>query len=800
MNAHALERLEFGKVLDRIAAGCMLPLGAAAVRALAPLTDAEGIRTRADRIGEAVAILDQGHDFAVERFEDPGPILERAAIEDSALTAPELQTVASVLRNARDFQRTFKRLRDTAPGLWKLSMDLAPEPDLLAAIERAIQVDGSVADDASEELRRIRRQVRDLQDRIRKRLETLLQKADLKPFLTGDYVTLRNGRYVVPILATQAGEVPGIIHDRSDTGYTAFVEPQFLVGPGNELRSLTSDEEREIQRILRELTRAVRERLWGLRETLRVLVEFDVVRAAARYARARHMTRPVFAEDGRLRIIAGRHPILEDAIAGSGGAVVPLDFELGGPPREAGGAPGAAVRTIAITGANAGGKTVSLKTIGLVCLMAQTGLMVPAKDGSTFPLLERVLVDIGDEQSIEANLSTFSGHIRHISEILSQAGPRTLVLLDEIGAGTDPVEGGALACAILKALHDRGALTVATTHLGQVKGFVHEQDGMENAAVQFDPKTLAPTYHLIIGLPGASHAFSIARRHGLPDEVLRTAEGLVDSRAIEMEGLLSRLTAALKKAEADAAKARRERAEAEEARKELSGRLEELKHERKESLRKAVEEARGLVDNTRREMERAIGEARRTGADAAAATQLRRKVEEKRASFKKKAVELAPKVRAGIPARDLQVGRRVWVEAMNRPGIVVRVDERRGKVEVNAEGLAIEVDAAALREPDAEAAPAPPAHGHTVVRRPVSVAPEVKLIGQHVEEAMRSLETYLNEACLAGLGSVRIIHGFGTGALRDAVHAMLKKHPLIASFHYGEKHEGGRGATVAVLK
>jgi DNA mismatch repair protein MutS2 len=544
----------------------------------------------------------------------------------------------------------------------------------------------------------------------------------------------------------------------------------------------------------------VRERLWGLRETLRVLVEFDVVRAAARYARARHMTRPVFAEDGRLRIAAGRHPILEDAIAGSGGAVVPLDFELGGPPRETGGAPGAAVRTIAITGANAGGKTVSLKTIGLVCLMAQTGLMVPAKEGSTFPLLERVLVDIGDEQSIEANLSTFSGHIRHISEILAQAGPRTLVLLDEIGAGTDPVEGGALACAILKALHDCGALTVATTHLGQVKGFVHEQDGMENAAVQFDPKTLAPTYHLVIGLPGASHALSIARRHGLPEEVLRTAEGLVDSRAIEMEGLLTRLTAALKKAEADAAKARRERAEAEEARKELAGRLEELKHERKESLRKAVEEARGLVDNTRREMERAIGEARRTGADAAAAKQLRRKVEEKRTSFKKKAVELAPKVRAGIPVDDLQVGRRVWVEAMNRPGIVVRVDERRGKVEVNAEGLAIEVDAAALREPDAEAAPAPPPHGHTVVRRPVSVAPEVKLIGRHVEEAMRSLETYLNEACLAGLGSVRIIHGFGTGALRDAVHAMLKKHPLIASFRYGEKHEGGRGATIAVLK
>jgi DNA mismatch repair protein MutS2 len=432
--------------------------------------------------------------------------------------------------------------------------------------------------------------------------------------------------------------------------------------------------------------------------------------------------------------------------------------------------------------------------------MAQAGLMVPAKDGSTFPLLDRVLVDIGDEQSIEANLSTFSGHIRHTSEIMSLAGKRTLILLDEIGAGTDPVEGGALACAILKALHDRGAMVVVTTHLGQVKGFVHEQPGMENAAVQFDQETLTPTYRLVVGLPGASHALTIARRYGLPPDVLATAEELVDSRAIEMEGLLARLTESLKKAEADAATARRERAEAEEARKTLAESLEDLKRDRKETLRKAVTEAQGLVDNTRKEMERAIEEARRSGADATAAKQLRRKVEVKRASFKKKAGELAPKPRAGIRLEDLEIGRRVWLETMNRHGIVTRIDKRRGKVEVNAGGLPIEVDAAALREPDADAAPAPAPAGRTVVRRPISVPPEVKLIGMHVEEAMRSLETYLNEACLAGLGSVRIIHGFGTGALRDAVHAMLKKHPLIESFRYGEPGEGARGATVAVLK
>ena len=810
----------------------MLSMGAAAARDMRPMTDLALIRTRSERIAEGAAALAGGNDFAVERFDDPQAAFDRAAIADSALAPAELQTVAAILRNARDLQKVFKRLRDVAPSLAKLSYDLAPAPELLDAIEKAILPDGTVSDDASPDLRRIRRELKELQDRLRHRLEALVQSADLKAYLTGDYITQRNGRYVIPILATQVGQVPGIVHDRSDTGHTAFVEPQFVVAMGNELRALASDEEREVQRILRELTALVRGYLYSLRVTAKTLIEFDLVRAAARYARIHQMTRPTFAEDGVLKIIGGRHPILEDSLTPGGHKVVPLDFEIG-----------ARVRTIAITGANAGGKTVSLKTIGILCLMAQTGLLVPAREGSTFPVLERVLVDIGDEQSIEANLSTFSGHIRHINEILSAfgqphsggwhghpmlgdrasldtctvtqqrvavppaetdavpaSGPRSLVLLDEIGAGTDPVEGGALACAILKALHDRGALTVVTTHLGQVKGFVHEQDGMENAAVQFDPETLTPTYQLVIGLPGASHALTIARRFGLPEEVLATAEKLVDSRAIEMEGLLARLTQSLRKAEADAETARRERAEAEEARKNLAERLEEAKRERKEALRKAVEEARGLVDNTRREMERAIEEARRAGADAAAAKQLRRKVEEKRDSFRKKAGQLAPKPRPAIPLASLLVGQRVWIETMKRHGTVSRIDERHGKVTVDAGGLSIEVDASAVCQPDAES-PAPPAtQGRTVVARPAAVAPELNLIGQHVEEAVRNLERYLNEACLAGLGNVRIIHGFGTGALRDAIHAMLKKHPLIASFHYGEKHEGGRGATIAVLK
>jgi DNA mismatch repair protein MutS2 len=416
--------------------------------------------------------------------------------------------------------------------------------------------------------------------------------------------------------------------------------------------------------------------------------------------------------------------------------------------------------------------------------------------------LRQVLVDVGDEQSIEANLSTFSGHIQHIRGILAVADERTLVLLDEIGAGTDPIEGGALACAILKALHRRGALTVVTTHLSQVKGFVHEHEGMENAAVQFDPETLTPTYQLVVGQPGASHALRIARRLGLPEEVLATAEELVDSKSIEMEGLLTRLTLALKKAEADAETARRERAEAEEAGKQIAEQLDRLKADRKAALRRAAEEARGLVENTRREMERALAEARKTGADASAAKELRRQVEVKRESFKKKAAQLSPRPRPPIPLKALAIGDKVWVETMKRHGTVSEIHERRGKVTVDAGGITIQVDASSILAPEEGGAAAEPAptQGRTIVARPAAVSPELDLRGLRVEEALRKLDTYLNHACLGDLASVRIIHGFGTGAVRDAVHKVLAAHPLIASYHYGEKPEGGRGATIAVLK
>jgi len=789
MDDHTLERLEFGKVLERIAGRARLGLGADAARRLRPAPDAAAVETQSARIGDAMAALDRDLAFAVEPFEDPADPLARAAIEDAALAPADLQTVATILRNARDLQKTFHGAREAAPSLWKLAADLAPEPALLRAIEEAIEPDGTVADGASADLARIRRAMRDVQERVRLRLEKMVQQADLKPFLTGDYVTLRSGRYVIPVQAVQAGEIPGIIHDRSDSGATVFVEPQQIVVLGNELRSLAADEQREVQRILRALTARVRAHLEPLRETVAALVEFDLVRACALYGRERRMTQASFSDDESLVIVKGRHPILEEALAESGREVVPLDFEIGGP-----------VRTIAITGANAGGKTVALKTIGLAVLLAHSGLPVPADEGTRLPRLRQVLVDIGDEQSIEANLSTFTGHMQHVREILASAGEGTLVLLDEIGAGTDPVEGGALACAVLGALHKKGATTVVTTHLGQVKGFVHEHAGMENAAVEFDPETLEPTYRLILGRPGASHALRIARRLGLPEDVLATAEGLLDSGAIEMEGLLARLTVALKKAEAEADTARRERAEAETARKELSKQLADLKRERKEALRKAAEEARGLVENARREMERALQQARRAGAPAEETRDLRRQVEEKRDALKKKAGELAPKPRKPLPLESLSEGRRVWVETMKCHGTVTKIDGRRRKVTVDARGLEIEVDASAIQQPDDKTPPPEPAAGRTIVPRPTAVAPEVNLRGERYDEARRHLETYLHEAYLADLPSVRIIHGHGTGALQQMVHEFLKEFPLVESFRFGERGEGGRGVTVAQFK
>ncbi len=791
MNAHTRERLEFGKVLDRIAARARTAPGQEAARALEPTSDPEAIRTRADRTADAMAVLELGRDFAVERFENPADILERAAIEDAMLAPLELRTVATVLRNAEDLQKVFRRLRADAPTLWKLSLDLVPAPELRDAIEAAIEPDGTVADRASVELRRVRVEMRKVEDRIRSRLEAMVENADVKPFLTGDYVTRRSGRNVIPVVANQAGQVPGIIHDRSDSGATVFLEPQAVVDLGNELRGLASEEQREVRRILRERTTGVRDHLHGLRRDVALLVEFDVLRASARYARAHRMVRPTVAEGGSLAIVAGRHPVLEDTLAEAGEAVVPLDF-----------VPEEPIRTVAVTGANAGGKTVSLKTIGLLALMAHTGLPVPADRGTAFPLLGRILVDIGDEQSIEANLSTFSGHVQHIRTVLAEADRRSLVLLDELGAGTDPIEGGALACACLRALHAAGARTVATTHLSQVKAFVHEQTGMDNAAVEFDPATLRPTFRLVLGRPGASHALTIARRLGLPEEVLEGAEALLDSDALAMEDLLARLTASLRKAEADAAAAGRRREEAEAAQNRLRKELTDVKRERKEALRKAAEEARGLVENTRRQMERALEEARRAGADASRTRHLRRKVEEKREGLRAQSRRLAPRPRNRIPLEDLEPGRRVWVESMRTHGTVTAVDARKGKVSVDAGGLAMEVDASAVLEPDAEGARPErrPPEGRTVVRPTGPVPPEIHLRGQRYEEARRNLETYLHEAALADLGSVRIIHGHGTGALQQMVQEFLAEFPLIESYRFGERGEGGRGVTIATFR
>ena len=343
-------------------------------------------------------------------------------------------------------------------------------------------------------------------------------------------------------------------------------------------------------------------------------------------------------------------------------------------------------------------------------------------------------------------------------------------------------------------------MTVVTTHLGQVKGFVHEQEGMENAAVEFDPETLEPTYRLILGRPGASHALRIARRLGLPDEVLQTAENLVDSGAIEMEGLLARLTASLKEAESQAATARRERQEAEAAREELSRQLADLKRERKESLRQAAEEARRMVENVRREMQQTLQQARRAGADADATRHLRRQVEDKRTRLKRKTQELAPRPPAAIPIETLSEGQRVWVAPLKCPGTVSRVDRRRKKVTVEARGAVIEVEASSILEPPTPAETPTPPTGRTVVARPSQVSPELNLRGLRADEARRHLETYLHQAFLAELRSVRIIHGHGTGALQQMVHELLKGFPLVESFRFGERGEGGRGVTVVVFR
>jgi len=791
MDAHALELLEFRKIQEMVVTRTTLDATRAAVeRDLVPTTDRQAILRRRDRVSELAVLLRNGKDFSILIMDDPSQFLHRAHIEDSYLGGNELRQVLTLLQSAANVRRFFKTHAADAPLVAAMAETLVDLPEVRGAMAKAIAEDGTVNDDASAELKGIRREIRTTRNRIEGKLQAILRRPELRDALASDRASQRGGRLVLQLKANQWTTVGGLVHDRSHTGQTFYVEPSATIELGNELQNLAAQEESEVRRILLALTRSLRPWLDDLQGSFDVLVQIDMLRAAARFAELRNMAPPTIAEPGApLELLDARHPVLESALEaeGRGQDLVPLSLRLESD-----------LKALAVTGSNTGGKTVALKTIGLLALMAQAGLHVPARRAS-LPVFDQVLVDIGDEQSIEQSLSTFSSHMSQIIGVVRRATADSLALLDELGSGTDPAEGGALACAILRTLVERKATAIVTTHLREVKIYCHDQPHMQNAAMEFDTESLQPTFRLVQGEPGASHALTIAGRLGLPDEVLDRAKTFLSDEHLNMEQLLARITEDRRKLREDLETAQREREAAEAERQQLRQELAEAKKERKALLREAYRQASGIVDNTKREMKEVVRRAREHGATGEI-ERLREKVRDKGAGLSNGARTTRERTRPKAKPQQLAEGQTVYVETMRTNGVIESINRRKDRVTVNVHGLTVEVASGDLSQAESETGRDGKARRQVSARTSGAAAIELNLIGQRAVEAVMNLDRFLDQALVADYDRLTVIHGRGTGALMKAVQDHLRDHPLVESFRPGNETEGGVAVTVVHLK
>lgn len=773
--------LEFDKILARLAGYTVSALGKELALSLKPSVVPEEIiraqkeTTEAKELWQTSSRIPLDEIFAVDE-----PV--KGAQRGRVLSPEELLAVGSTLRTARLIKKFLvEEKKAQAPVLSALAAGLALFPAVEKAVDRAIDPEGTVRDNASPRLRNLRVQAKKLQNRIRDQLDAYTRSGEIQKYLQEALVTLRNGRYVLPVKQEFKQVVPGIVHDQSASGATLFIEPMAVVELNNRLRRVEAEEEEEIERILSELSSLVGEAAPGILANLNILARLDLAFAKGRYSLALQATEPLLNTRGYIRLLGARHPLLK-------GDVVPIDLELGGE-----------FHTLVITGPNTGGKTVSLKTAGLLVLMAQAGLHLPARSGSETAVFTKVYSDIGDEQSIEQSLSTFSSHMSNIVALLREAtGESCLVLLDELGAGTDPVEGAALAVAILQTLHQRKVRTVATTHYSNLKFYAYNTPGVQNASVEFDPHTLRPTYRLLTGLPGQSNAFAVAARLGLDRSVIAEAEKLVDPGARRMEGLISRITGEKRGLEEERKKAALLRADLEKREKEYTEKLTRLEKERDRLLREAQEEARFMIRETRKKMENILRRLREAAGDeqVSVANEARGQLAEML-----RAVEPAA-APAGSAPEEIVPGKTVRLPHLGQKGKVLDVKNDSAQIELEG-GLRVWAPRAelVLLAPDKDKKPA--GDGVKTVRPVVSrketISSRIDLRGMTVDEALAAADKYLDEAVLAGLPSVLLIHGKGTGALRSAVTGMLREHPQVKGYRRGGVDEGGLGVTIVEL-
>ncbi|MGH7603525.1 MAG: endonuclease MutS2 [Gemmatimonadaceae bacterium] len=791
MNSHALNVIEFPRTLALVAERATSALGAERVRELRSLTDRAEIEREHARVAVVKSLISAEDPWSLQAVPDARAALTRLRVAGASLAPPDLSVLGALLRSSRLTRESLRgeKASAIATAVLKEQLDgLISNKAIEEAIAKVIDEEGGVSDNASPELRRIRRELKGSSGELVKLLERAMAKLEAHQRVADMSVTVRNGRFVIPVRREALGAVGGIVHDSSQTGGTLFVEPPAAVEAGNRIRELQSEEIEEIERILAELTEKIRPHRESLTESLEALIVLDSLVARARYAiEFRCAPADLSESTNGFAIADGRHPLL----VAQGIDVVPFSLEMS-----------ETERTLLISGPNTGGKTVLLKALGLFSALVQSGIPAPVAAGSRIAIFDDIYADVGDEQSIMASLSTFSAHLRNLVEVLNSASAHSLVLIDELGSGTDPVEGAALGGAILEALTARGTLTVATTHLGALKELATEVDGVVNASLQFDPVALAPTYRLTKGIPGRSYGISIARRLNLPEEILDRAEKRIPTDERRVTALLAELEAREKALTAN----ERETGEIAEDAKTRARRVAErerkvLERER-EVERASRQEARRYLLEARADVERAIRELR-TASDAGeeAARDARKRVEQLASEQGRELDRLERGTESGGESEDAEISVGDFVEVETLGGKIGRVLEVRDGEAVVAVGvMKVAVPRRSLRMSTADAATPQVAVAVRGDLPEVHAPSEIDLRGMRVGEVEDIVMQAVDAAVRADLKSIRIIHGKGTGALRDRVAEMLRKESRVSNFRLGAWNEGGAGVTVVELK
>lgn len=787
MNNKVESVLEYDKIKNILREYVISTLAEEKILEMRPFDDIDLVKRLQQETSEGVALLKAGINLPLSGIRDIRNGLSLAKM-GAILSPGQLLEIASTLRTSRLVKALWREKKLEGINIIDDIVNcLHSFQSLEEKIEKAIISEDEIADDASPKLSSIRRQKRVLAQNIKNKLNEIISSPNYQKVLQEAIVTVRQDRYVVPVKQEFKGSIPGVIHDQSASGATLYIEPMAVVQMNNELRQLELEEDREIERILRDFSGKVQENHDPILDTLYNLAQLDFIMAKAGYSLDINGVEPIFNDRGYINISRGRHPLLK-------GHVVPLDVYLGDK-----------FNILIITGPNTGGKTVALKTVGLFALMAQSGLHLPAGEGTELSVFKEVFADIGDEQSIEQSLSTFSSHMKNIKEIVDLASEECLVILDELGAGTDPTEGAALAMAILSYLYDKGSKVLASTHYSELKSFAFSKEGMENASMEFDVKTLSPTYKLTIGLPGKSNAFEIAARLGLREEVISLGKSLMADESLRMEDMLTHI-------EEEKSKAEEEREKLLAAKKEYEKKLAELEEERKKIrlkqeriIEKAKETARLMLNKIQREAEEIIDNLK--DAETADQASMRDKAVQRAREWLKKADEglqdskgsLVQKARTGH-RRPLKAGQKVKIAGLNQEGYILSIDDSTKEAQVQVGIMKINLPLASLVPVEEEAAETEKNRFASIVMTKArEISTELDLRGLTVEEAFMKVDSYLDDAKLAGMKTVVLIHGKGTGALRRGINEMLKKRSDIKSFRLGNIDEGGSGVTVVEL-